>query len=80
MTVGEAWRDLVRTSVAAVIATVRFVWAVLAAVWHEMADVTERISDLGHGPTRWPERSEIDNPYAGSGPIPNDDLPPQDGD
>ncbi len=77
MTVQEAWRDLVKTSVAATIAAIRFAAAVLRTIWRELTDVTERVSHLGHGPTRWPERTQIANPYAGAGPIPDDDLRPQ---
>jgi len=37
-------------------------------LWHEAADLAERGSRVGHGPEAWQETSEIENPYAGSGP------------
>lgn len=37
-------------------------------LWHELAELAEMFSDVGHGPRRWREDSRIENPYAGSGP------------
>ena len=58
----------------------RVLAAALAGVerlWHAVGSIAELLSDAGHGPRRWRERSDIPNPYAGAGPIPRDDRHPE---
>jgi hypothetical protein len=52
--------------------------ALPARIWHGIGGLAEMLSDAGHGPRRWRERSDLDNPYAGVGPIPPDDRHPED--
>lgn len=42
-------------------------------VWRALTSLAELLSDAGHGPLRWRERSDEPNPYAGIGPVPLDD-------
>jgi hypothetical protein len=51
--------------------------AVVAAVrfWHVIGNLAELLSDAGHGPRRWREDADLPNPYAGIGPIEDDDRP-----
>lgn len=44
-------------------------------LWRSVASLAEMLSDAGHGPFRWRERSGLPNPYAGMGPIPADEEP-----
>jgi hypothetical protein len=53
---------------------------VLRRTWQAVAALAEELSDAGHGPRRWRERSDVPNPYAGMGPIQPDDGPPGIGD
>jgi hypothetical protein len=50
--------------------------AAVERLWHEVESVAEMLSDAGHGPRRWREKSDEPNPYAGIGPIPPDDRHP----
>ncbi len=52
--------------------------ASVGRLWHAVASLAEMLSDAGHGPRRWRERSEMPNPYAGAGPIPPDERDPED--
>jgi hypothetical protein len=38
------------------------------SIFHQTADTAEHLSELGHGPEPWPEKTEFENPYAGWGP------------
>jgi hypothetical protein len=49
----------------------------LVRLWHDVGELAELLSDAGHGPTRWREDSDLDNPFAGEGPIPPDDRHPE---
>lgn len=55
-----------------VTSTLRIEQAVVGRVrglWSAVARLAENLSDAGHGPTEWREDAEIDNPYAGHGPV-----------
>lgn len=52
-------------------------FAAVRRLWHAVASLAEDLSDAGHGPARWRERSEVPNPYAGMGPIDPDEAPPE---
>ncbi len=52
-------------------------FATVSGLWHAVASLAEDLSDAGHGPRRWRERSEVPNPYAGMGPIAPDEEPPE---
>lgn len=56
-------------------AVLTVVVAVPRRAWQAVASLAEELSDAGHGPRRWRERSDVPNPYAGMGPIPPDDGP-----
>lgn len=47
-------------------------------LWRAVGSLAELLSDVGHGPRRWQERSDVPNPYAGIGPLPPDDRHRQD--
>lgn len=49
----------------------------LGRLWRAVASLAEMLSDAGHGPRRWRERSEVPNPYAGMGPISPDEEHPE---
>lgn len=50
----------------------------IGRLWHAVGSLAEMLSDAGHGPRPWRERSEVPNPYAGAGPIPKDERDPED--
>jgi hypothetical protein len=52
--------------------------AIARRLWHGLGALAETLSDAGHGPRRWRERSDVPNPYAGVGPIAPDDRHPDD--
>jgi hypothetical protein len=38
-------------------------------LWRAVTRLAENLSDAGHGRAEWREDAEIDNPYAGRGPV-----------